>query len=102
MKFLTYNVHGWLTPDGSASNVDLLVEVIAATGADLVGLNEVFHPWRTPPGRRSKFWRTPWGWDMPSGRPCRLSLRRMLSPTVTRCSAGGRSWPMRPTTCRPR
>jgi len=50
MKFLTYNVHGWLTPDGSASNVDLLAEVIVATGADLVGLNEVFHPWRTPAG----------------------------------------------------
>jgi len=50
MKLLTYNVHGWLTPDGSASNVDLLAEVIAATGADLVGLNEVFHPWRTPAG----------------------------------------------------
>jgi endonuclease/exonuclease/phosphatase family metal-dependent hydrolase len=50
MKVLTYNVHGWHTPDGGASNVDLLAEVISATGADLVGLNEVFHPWRTPAG----------------------------------------------------
>jgi endonuclease/exonuclease/phosphatase family metal-dependent hydrolase len=50
MKVLTYNVHGWLTPDGGASNVDALAEVIAATGADLIGLNEVFHPWRTPSG----------------------------------------------------
>jgi endonuclease/exonuclease/phosphatase family metal-dependent hydrolase len=50
MKVLTYNVHGWLTPDGGASNVQVLAEVIAATGADLIGLNEVFHPWRTPAG----------------------------------------------------
>ncbi len=44
MKVLTYNIHGWLTPDGAA-NLDLVAEVIAASGADLVGLNEVFHPW---------------------------------------------------------
>ena len=50
MKVLTYNVHGWLTPDGGAANVDMLAEVIAATGADVVGLNEVFHPWHTPAG----------------------------------------------------
>jgi endonuclease/exonuclease/phosphatase family metal-dependent hydrolase len=50
MKVLTYNVHGWLTPDGGTANVDRLAEVIAATGADLVGLNEVFHPWHTPAG----------------------------------------------------
>lgn len=50
MKVLTYNVHGWLTPDGNAPNVEMLAEVIAATGADLIGLNEVFHPWRTPAG----------------------------------------------------
>lgn len=50
MKVLTYNVHGWLTPDGGASNVDALAEVIAATNADLIGLNEVFHPWRTAAG----------------------------------------------------
>lgn len=43
MKVLTYNVHGWRTP-GDAPNVDTLASVIAATGADLVGLNEVFHP----------------------------------------------------------
>jgi len=50
MRVLTYNVHGWLTPDGSGSNVDLLAAVVAASGADLVGLNEVFHPWPTPAG----------------------------------------------------
>jgi len=50
MKVLTYNVHGWLTPDGGASNVDLLAAVVAATGADVVGLNEVFHPCSTAAG----------------------------------------------------
>ena len=50
MKVLTYNVHGWLTPDGGTSNVDLLAAVVAATGADVVGLNEVFHPWSTTTG----------------------------------------------------
>ena len=50
MKVLTYNIHGWRTPDGSALNIDLLVAVIAATGADLVGLNEVFHPLPAPDG----------------------------------------------------
>jgi endonuclease/exonuclease/phosphatase family metal-dependent hydrolase len=50
MKVLTYNVHGWLTPDGGATNVEMLAQVISATGADLIGLNEVFHPRRTPAG----------------------------------------------------
>ncbi len=50
MRVLTYNVHGWLTPDGGAANVDMLATVISATGADLVGLNEVFHPWHTAAG----------------------------------------------------
>jgi len=43
MKVLTYNVHGWRTAEG-APNVALVAEVIAASGADVVGLNEVFHP----------------------------------------------------------
>jgi endonuclease/exonuclease/phosphatase family metal-dependent hydrolase len=50
MKVLTYNVHGWLTPDGGAANVDMLAEVISSSAADLVGLNEVFHPWHTSAG----------------------------------------------------
>ena len=50
MKVLTYNIHGWRTPDGTALNVDLLASVIDTTGADLVGLNEVFHPLATPDG----------------------------------------------------
>jgi endonuclease/exonuclease/phosphatase family metal-dependent hydrolase len=44
MKVLTYNIHGWRTPDG-ATNLGRVAEVIAASQADLVGLNEVFHPW---------------------------------------------------------
>lgn len=43
MKVLTYNVHGWQSPEGGA-NLDLVAEVIAASAADVVGLNEVFHP----------------------------------------------------------
>lgn len=43
MKVLTYNVHGWIAPDGGP-NVDQVAEVIRRAGADVVGLNEVFHP----------------------------------------------------------
>jgi endonuclease/exonuclease/phosphatase family metal-dependent hydrolase len=43
VKVLTYNVHGWIAPDGGP-NVDRVAEVIARSGADIVGLNEVFHP----------------------------------------------------------
>lgn len=43
MKVLTYNVHGWQAPAGG-SNLDLVTEVLAASAADVVGLNEVFHP----------------------------------------------------------
>ena len=49
MRVLTYNIHGWRAPDG-ASNVDALAEVIAEARADLVGLNEVFHPLSAPDG----------------------------------------------------
>lgn len=43
VKVLTYNVHGWVAPDGGP-NVDRVTEVIARTDADIVSLNEVFHP----------------------------------------------------------
>lgn len=43
MKVLTYNVHGWIAPDGGL-NVDRVAEVIRRADADVVGLNEVFHP----------------------------------------------------------
>lgn len=48
MRVLTYNIHGWLT-DAKQPNLDAVAEVIAATGADVVGLNEVFYP-RVMPG----------------------------------------------------
>ena len=43
MKLLTYNIHGWRTADGRP-NLDMVAEVITDTGADIVGLNEVFYP----------------------------------------------------------
>lgn len=49
MKVLTYNVHGWQAPDGRP-NRDLVADVIAESGADLVGLNEVFQPASSPAG----------------------------------------------------
>lgn len=49
MKVLAYNIHGWCTPQG-LPNLDLLAQVIADSGADLVGLNEVFHPMPTGEG----------------------------------------------------
>lgn len=43
MKLLTYNIHGWRTADGQP-NLDGIAHTIQATGADIVGLNEVFYP----------------------------------------------------------
>ncbi len=43
MRVMSYNVHGWLTPGGQP-NFDAVQRVIAESGADIVGLNEVFHP----------------------------------------------------------
>lgn len=43
IRVLTYNIHGWLTADGQP-NLDRLTDVIAATGADIIGLNEVYYP----------------------------------------------------------
>ena len=45
MRVLTYNIHGWRTTDGRP-NLAALGDVIAATQADVVGLNEVFYPRR--------------------------------------------------------
>ncbi|MGQ9767374.1 MAG: endonuclease/exonuclease/phosphatase family protein [Anaerolineae bacterium] len=49
MKVLAYNIRGWQTPAGQP-NIELLAEVIAESQADLVGLNEVFHPAPTAEG----------------------------------------------------
>lgn len=48
MKILTYNIHGWRTAEGQP-NFDGIVHTLQATGADIVGLNEVFFP-RPRPG----------------------------------------------------
>jgi endonuclease/exonuclease/phosphatase family metal-dependent hydrolase len=40
---LTYNIHGWKGIDGRV-DVERLARIIAASRADIVGLNEVFHP----------------------------------------------------------
>ena len=43
MRVLTYNIHGWRTL-ADQSNLNAVAQVIAATNADVVGLNEVFYP----------------------------------------------------------
>lgn len=43
IRVLTYNIHGWLTAD-ERPNLNLLTDVIASTGADVIGLNEVYYP----------------------------------------------------------
>ena len=45
MRILTYNIHGWRTAAG-APNVAAVGDVLLATGADIIGLNEVFYPRR--------------------------------------------------------
>jgi endonuclease/exonuclease/phosphatase family metal-dependent hydrolase len=46
VRLLTFNIHGWLTIAGKF-NLESVSQVIADTGADIVALNEVFHPQRT-------------------------------------------------------
>lgn len=43
IRVLTYNIHGWLTA-ADRPNLTAVTEVIAATGADIIGLNEVYYP----------------------------------------------------------
>ncbi|MCS7038283.1 MAG: endonuclease/exonuclease/phosphatase family protein [Anaerolineae bacterium] len=45
MRLLTYNIHFWEGTDG-VTDVERTLAVIAASGADIVGLNEVYHPSR--------------------------------------------------------
>jgi endonuclease/exonuclease/phosphatase family metal-dependent hydrolase len=47
VRVLTYNIHGWSDAHGQI-DVARLARVIQASQADIVGLNEVFHP-LTPP-----------------------------------------------------
>lgn len=50
MRVLTYNIHGWRDAHGQC-DVERLARIIQASQADIVALNEVFHP-LTPPGER--------------------------------------------------
>jgi ribonuclease HII len=43
VRVLTYNIHHWRGCDDSV-DLERIVQVIAEAGADVVGLNEVFHP----------------------------------------------------------
>ena len=43
MRIATYNIHGWRTQDG-APNLERVAATLAATEADIIGLNEVYYP----------------------------------------------------------
>lgn len=43
MKLLTYNIHYWEGADG-VTDIERTIDVIRASDADIVGLNEVYHP----------------------------------------------------------
>ncbi len=43
MKLLTYNIHYWEGIDG-VIDIERTIDVISASGADIIGLNEVYHP----------------------------------------------------------
>lgn len=43
MRVMTFNIHGWRTKE-SAPNHKLVVDVLRESRADVIGLNEVFHP----------------------------------------------------------
>jgi endonuclease/exonuclease/phosphatase family metal-dependent hydrolase len=47
VRVLTYNIHGWRDAHGQI-DVARLARVIQASQADIVGLNEVFHPLTRP------------------------------------------------------
>lgn len=46
VRLLTFNIRGWRTLSGQF-NLERVMQVISATDADIVALNEVFHPQRT-------------------------------------------------------
>ena len=43
MRLVTYNIHGWRTADG-APNWHGVADLLQTIDADIIGLNEVFHP----------------------------------------------------------
>lgn len=48
MKLATFNIHGWRTagpdPEQIQPNLDLVTATLRAIDADIIGLNEVYHP----------------------------------------------------------
>ena len=52
MRIATFNIHGWRTADG-LPNWQQVAAVLRATGADIIGLNEVYHPLREVEGPNS-------------------------------------------------
>lgn len=52
LRVLTYNIHGWRNASG-AVDVAALARIIQASGADIVALNEVFHPLETSDGSQA-------------------------------------------------
>lgn len=53
IQLLTYNIHYWEGVDG-ATDLERTIDVIRSTGADIIGLNEVYHPAKLK------------GWDKPA------------------------------------
>ncbi len=51
MRLLTYNIHYWAGLDGQL-NVEAVIQLLRESQADVIGLNEVLHPLRTPLGDR--------------------------------------------------
>lgn len=50
VRLLTFNIRGWRTLHGEP-NIAGVADVLAATNADIIGLNEVFHPQRMSGGQ---------------------------------------------------
>ncbi|HEY8506208.1 MAG TPA: endonuclease/exonuclease/phosphatase family protein, partial [Gemmataceae bacterium] len=49
MRVLTYNIHGWRTTD-DRPNLSLVAELLERAQVDVVGLNEVYHPYPAESG----------------------------------------------------
>jgi endonuclease/exonuclease/phosphatase family metal-dependent hydrolase len=49
VRVVTYNIHKWRTISDQP-NLSLLAHLLKATDADVIGLNEVLHPFPTPAG----------------------------------------------------
>lgn len=49
MRILSFNIHGWRTLHGE-TNLDLLVDLFKRTKADVIALNEAYHPVATKSG----------------------------------------------------